>query len=372
MSSLWVRVFAACATIVVVTLAAIGIFSTRVITQEHVEHVVFRRLPGGTTQTTRAVRERPAQPPRELLADAAAAQRRRLLQGLLVAGAAALLVTFALVRSILLPLRRVSDAARSIASGDLQARAPAGGGGELGQLVRDFNAMATSMERTERMRTALARDVAHELRAPLTALRCRIDAVRDGVDPLVPALVDELSSDLRGLERLVDDLQQLATARAAGVSTAPVACAVDDVVVPVVRAYATLAGARDIALRSEIPSDLPAILVDPDRIRQVAANLIENALRHTPAGGTIVVSARRAERCVEIAVRDDGEGFPSADAGLLFERFYRADPSRSRETGGAGLGLAIARQLVEAHGGAIHAHGAPGKGATFVFTVPAR
>jgi signal transduction histidine kinase len=371
MNSLWLRVFAACAAIVVVTLTAAAIFSTGFVPQERTEQLIVLRGPNGEVRAHREahVRTRPG-----LRLDPAAAsdaQRRKLLLGFLVAGSAALIVTFVLVRSILGPLQRLSEAVRRIASGDLHARAPAGGGGEMAQLVSDFNAMAASMERTERMRTELARDVAHELRAPLTALRCRLDAVRDGVDPLVPALVEELSGDLRGLERLVDDLNQLAVMRDATISTATRPCSVADVAGPVVRAYATPAASRDIALRLDVPNDLPPIAVDPDRIRQVVANLVENALRHTPAGGEIVVSASHADGSVEIAVRDNGEGFPSADATLLFERFYRADPSRSRETGGAGLGLAIARQLVEAHGGAIRASGAPGCGATFAFTVPA-
>ena len=249
-------------------------------------------------------------------------------------------------------------------------RVPVESDDELGQLAVAFNSMAGSIERQEQLRRNMVGDVAHELRTPLTNLRGYLEAVRDSLIPADTALVDSLYEETMLLTRLVTDLHELAQAEAGQLNLLRAPAAVSDVVEQAVQILRPQADAKGVTLAVDLPPDLPEVDIDRERIGQVLRNLMNNALAHTPAGGEIGVSARRDGGFVSVAVRDTGEGISPDDLPHVFDRFYRADRSRARQTGGYGLGLAIVRQLVVSHGGTITVESRVGQGSTFTFTAP--
>jgi signal transduction histidine kinase len=295
---------------------------------------------------------------------------RFLLWGSLVAVAIALLITFFLSRRILAPIKALNLASRRLGKGDFSQRVPAKDKGELGELAQTFNSMASDLERAERLRQNMVADVAHELRTPLSNLRGYLEAARDGVIKPDAKTIRSLSEEALLLSRLVDDLQELSLADAGALKLVrqgeDIARVIDQAVVAM-RAQATAKGA---SLLANLPRRLPLCDIDSHRIRQVLRNLLENAVAHTAKGGTITVTARRQEKWVRISVTDAGEGIPPKDLPNIFERFYRVDKSRARTTGGSGLGLTIAKRLVEAHGGKIEAQSKLGRGSRFSFTLP--
>jgi len=212
-------------------------------------------------------------------------------------------------------------------------------------------------------------DVAHELRSPVTNLRCSLEAMQDGLVPLTREGVDELHEETVFLQRLIDDLQDLALAEAGRLALHMDAVEIGSVVR---RATAALMKAPGAPIDVEIAPRLPAVAGDEDRIEQILRNLLTNARRHTPADGRIAVGVSFSAPMVRITVRDTGSGIPAEHLPHIFDRFYRADGSRARATGGAGLGLAIARQLVSAHGGTISATSeGEGRGVTVTVDLPA-
>lgn len=313
-------------------------------------------------------------------ARAASEQRRQLMRSVerrtlgtvLLAGVAALAATAVLARRMLRPVEELTGIAREMASGNLGRRASASSRDEIGELGRTFNAMADGLERIEELRRRMVHDVAHELRTPLTNIRAHLEAVQDGLLAPSPEVVDSLHEEALALQRLVDDLQELALAEAGQLRIEPCAVEVREAVERVVKPLAV--AARGAVIEVAVPQAL-RVLADPDRLAQVLRNLVANALAHTPPGGWVHVCARElaedGRRMVELRVSDTGPGIAAADLPHVFERFYRGDRSRSRATGGAGLGLAITRRLVEAHGGRISAESPPGEGATLRFTLPA-
>ncbi len=305
-------------------------------------------------------------------ADAAfvTAINRSVILGALVASAAAVLATLALSDRIVRPIAHVTQAAERMAKGDLTVRVPVESADEVGHLARAFNAMADSLAQQEQLRRNMVGDVAHELRTPLTNLRGYLEAARDGLLPTDAALVNNLYEETMLLSRLVADLQELAQAEAGQLTLVRQPTALPVLIGQAVAAFQPQAEAKGLTLRQDVPADLPPVDVDPERIGQVLRNLLSNAIAHTLAGGDITISAAPAGRFVAITVRDTGTGIGPADLPHVFDRFYRADKSRARQTGGAGLGLAIAKYLVEAHGGTISVESAPGQGAAFTFTVP--
>ena len=281
-----------------------------------------------------------------------------------------LALTFVVARRVLGPVSELTGAVRRMERGDLDVRVAAPWtGDEVGELGRAFNAMASRLSTNERLRRQMVSDVAHELRSPVTNLRCTLEAMQDGLTAMDRAGVDVLLEETLFLQRLIADLQDLALAEAGQLSlrSAPV-----DIGDTIRRAAASLgAGARaPIAVTID---PLPGkVMGDAVRLEQVFRNLLANARQHTPAEGRIEVSVRvEPSGDVRIAVKDSGDGIEAAHLPLVFERFYRADASRSRATGGAGLGLAIARQVVLAHGGQITAESdGPGRGSRFIVTLP--
>jgi signal transduction histidine kinase len=306
-------------------------------------------------------------------------QRRQLVRSVergtlatvLLAGVLALAATALLARRMLRPIEELTGIAREMAGGNLSRRAGVTSRDEIGELGRTFNAMADGLERIETLRRRMVHDVAHELRTPLTNIRGHLEAVQDGLLEPTPAVIDSIHEEALALQHLVDDLQDLALAEAGQLRLEPRELELLDAVERVVRPLGV--AVQGAAIRVEVPPTL-RVVADPDRLAQVLRNLLANALAHTPPSGVVTVSAAPAdgeERMVEVRVADTGPGIAAADIPHVFERFYRGDRSRSRATGGAGLGLAITRRLVEAHGGHITAESPPGEGATFRFTVPA-
>jgi signal transduction histidine kinase len=302
---------------------------------------------------------------------------RWLLGLVLGAGVLALVSTALLSRRILRPVEELTAIAREMGHGDLSRRATIRTRDEIGELGAAFNAMADGLTRIERLRRNMVQDIAHELRTPLTSIRCQLEAIQDGLATPDRATIDSLQEEILSLGRLVENLQDLALAEAGQLSITPQPLVLLTEVERAVRAFTPPGVHRGPEIRVEIPAGAPAVQADPERLSQILRNLLQNALTHTPPEGRILIAARPLEATasgaamVEISVSDTGSGIAPADLPFLFERFYRADPSRQRLTGGAGLGLSIVKQLVEAHGGTICARSAPGEGATFLFTLPA-
>ena len=307
----------------------------------------------------------------EALALQQAFMRRRpvaiLYQSLLVVVFASL-VGLWLSRSLTAPLNRLAEAARAIGRQDLSQRVAPQGSRELVEVIGAFNAMAADLEEAEGLRRQLMADIAHELRTPLTVLQGNLQALIDDVYPLEKEEMVRLHDQTRHLSRLVEDLHVLAQAEAHRLALALAETAPVPLVKAAVNRFQPLAQARDVALRLELLGRLPAVTLDSHRITQALDNLIVNALRHTPAGGEVIVSVAAPAEGLQLRVRDSGSGIAAEHLPFVFDRFYRTDPARSRDTGGSGLGLAIARAIAEAHGGTLTA-ASPGSGQGSVFTL---
>jgi signal transduction histidine kinase len=303
--------------------------------------------------------------------DFLASVNRALLLAAVVAGLTAVLLTLALSHRIVGPVEALTAAARKMEKGDLSQRVKVQSRDEVGELARAFNAMADGLARLEQLRRNMVTDVAHELRTPLSNIRGYLEALQDGLTRLSPALIDSLYEEAMLLNRLVDDLQELALAEAGQLKLVRRPVALAEIVEQVVSLFRSRAIAKGFTVRVDLPADLPAVDADPDRVGQILRNLLINALTYTPPGGEITVLARAVDSEIEVRVRDTGIGIASEHLPYVFERFYRADKSRTRTTGGAGLGLAIVKQLVEAHGGRVWVESKMEEGTTFTFTLPA-
>ena len=298
------------------------------------------------------------------------AVRRSLWLAVGAAGLVAVLLTSLLSQRILGPVEALTAAARQMEKGDLSQRVEVRSQDEIGELAHAFNAMADGLARTEQLRRRMVSDVAHELRTPLTNIRGHLEAVRDGVLAPSPELVGSLYEEAVLLGRLVDDLQELALAEAGELRLARQPVGLGEIVEQALGAFQPQASAKRQVMRADLPPDLPPVSADAQRVGQVLRNLLQNAVTYTPAEGEIIVSARAVGAEVEVSVRDTGIGIAPEHLDQIFERFYRPDPARARSTGGAGLGLSIVRQLVEAHGGRVWAQSQVGKGSAFTFTLP--
>jgi signal transduction histidine kinase len=293
-----------------------------------------------------------------------------LLWGALLAAAVAFLITYFLSRRISAPVKALTVAARQMGQGDLSQRVLSKDKGELGELAQAFNTMAENMERGELLRRNMIADIAHELRTPLSNLKGYLEAMTDGVIKPGSGTIRSLDEEANLLSRMVDDLQELSLAEAGELK---LDCQIQDITKLLKQTVAvrqTQAAAKGVSLSADLPRKLPRVKIDTHRINQVLLNLIDNAITHTPKGGIITITARKLDQWLEISVEDTGEGISAKDLPNVFERFYRVDKSRARATGGAGLGLAIAKSLVEAHGGKIEVRSEEGKGSRFSFTLP--
>jgi signal transduction histidine kinase len=295
---------------------------------------------------------------------------RFFLWGGLLAVGIALLLTFFLSRRILAPVKALTAAARQFGKGDFSQRVDFRGKGEVNELAQSFNSMADNLERNERLRRNMVADIAHELRTPLSNLRGYLEAIVDGVVKPDDDAIRSLNEEASSLSRLVDDLQEVSLADAGEIKLIIQPEEISRLIHEVVIALQPKATGRGLTIAAKLPAGLPLLNIDSHRIKQVLHNLLENAIAHTDRGGSITVTAREQDNHVFVSVADTGEGIPEKDLPLIFERFYRVDKSRARATGGSGLGLTIARRLVEAHGGTIEVQSQPGRGSIFTFAIP--
>jgi two-component system sensor histidine kinase BaeS len=283
---------------------------------------------------------------------------------LLIAIAATVLVGGRLVR----PLRALAEAARNPA--DDQQRVPVTTRDEIGNLAQAFNELTDRRTQLETQRKALISDVAHELRSPLTNIRNWLEGAQDGVVDLDPQVLDLVLQEAVLLQHVIDDLRDLAAADAGTLRLHPEPSYVNDLLAQVVEAHRETAKTVGVRLISEPDGD-PEVTVDPHRLRQLVGNLIANAVRHTPADGVVTLHSVVTDGWLHITVADTGTGIAPDDLPRIFERFWRADASRSRQTGGSGLGLSIVQRLTEAHGGTVTAASRLGEGSVFTVRLPA-
>jgi histidine kinase len=298
----------------------------------------------------------------------------------LAAFAAALAAIFASIfvsRQVVSPLRDMMSASQRIAEGHYEERVRVPGNpakdelDELAQLALTFNLMAARLERTETMRRQLIGDVAHELRTPLAALKGYAEGLLDSVLPPDEDTFQQIYAEADRLERLVSDLQELSRVEARAFELNRKALSVSAVLNTAVSRLGRQFEEKDVALEVDVPEDLPQVYGDEYRLGQVLLNLMGNALQYTPPGGRVYVRASHHQREVFLSIKDTGIGVSAEHLPHLFDRFYRVDKSRSRAGGGSGIGLTIARQLVEAHGGRIWAESPGlGQGTTLTFTLP--
>jgi signal transduction histidine kinase len=298
------------------------------------------------------------------------ATARFFLWGGLVAIAVALVLTFILSRRILSPMRELSRAAGKLGKGDFSQRVAVDDPGELGELAVSFNTMANDLERNERLRRNMVADVAHELRTPLSNLKGYLEAINDGVIEPDAKVIESLSEESATLSHLVDELQELSLAEAGELKLISQDEDISRIIRETIMAAQAKASTKEIELTWKITDGLPLMKMDSYRIRQVLNNLLQNAIAHTRNGGRIEVTGEQRADEIAVSVTDNGEGISAEDLPNIFERFYRVDKSRTRSTGGSGLGLTIAKRFVEAHGGEISAKSEQGKGSTFTFTLP--
>jgi two-component system OmpR family sensor kinase/two-component system sensor histidine kinase BaeS len=297
--------------------------------------------------------------------------RQSLLLAALVASGLGIVAALWLSHTLTAPLARLAVSAGAFARREWQTRAPAGGPQEVAEVARAFNAMAGALEQAERQRRSLMADIAHELRTPLSVLQGNLRALLDGVYPLELREIASLYDETRLLSRLVEDLRELALADAGQLRLQLERVPAGTLLTTAVAQFTAAAEAKGIQLEVALEPDVPPVLADPGRLAQVVRNLLANALRHTPAGGRIscrlsaTTQAAGHSPSVSLSVADTGEGIAPADLPRVFERFYRSDASRARYSGGAGLGLAIAKSLIEAMGGAIEVESRPDAGSRF-------
>jgi two-component system, OmpR family, sensor histidine kinase BaeS len=315
----------------------------------------------------------PIRPPRSP-ADTAVENLHRIYNNIFIgavfATLFALLLGWVMARNIIRPLRELNTATEAIAQGDLEKQVAVSSRDEIGHLGQSFNTMTASLKRSRDLRRQMVADIAHELRNPLSIILGHAEALSEGVLPADPETLDIIYDETKHLSRLVDDLRTLSLSEAGELLLQRSPTAPKDILDRCAAAYAARAADKAVTLQSTCAVDLPKVTVDTERIVQVIFNLLDNSLKHTPAGGSIWISAAAAAGAVEITVQDTGSGIPAEDQPFVFDRFYRGKQSTGRIQDGSGLGLAISRALIELHGGKISVSSAPGQGTTMTFSLP--
>jgi len=282
----------------------------------------------------------------------------------------ALILGMAIAQQFIRPLRELDAATQAVADGDLELRVPVRSQDELGKLAESFNQMNTRLAEARDHRRQLTADIAHELRTPLSIILGHAEAMADGVLPSSPDSAAIILDESERLGKMVEDLRVLSLADTGELKYEMQSCAIGDLVKRISSAYQPLVSQKSVRLETSIPNDLPKITADSGRMNQVLNNLIANALRYTPSGGTITLSAASKEDWLELRVSDEGHGIPEEDLEAIFHRFYRLDKSRQRGEGGSGLGLAIAKSIVHYHNGKIYAENNDTIGSSFVILLP--
>jgi two-component system sensor histidine kinase BaeS len=287
---------------------------------------------------------------------------RYLIEASLIALALAVVLSFLLTRKVLKPLSQMTGLSRQIAAGHYGARVPVESRDEVGELAVAFNQMADSLERVEKLRRAMVTDMAHELRTPLTSIRGYLEALADGVVPPGKETYELLQEEILRLVRLVEDLQQLTKAEAARAFLERQEIDLPLLLSQALELHRPQFDNRGVRLEARLDGAPRQIRADRDKLLQILRNLLQNGWQHTPAGETFTVTAETLGRDLRLSFESSGVEIDEADLPHLFERFYRAEKSRSRESGGAGIGLSIVKELAEAHGGRVGAES--GQGAT--------
>ena len=313
----------------------------------------------------------------DLFANFRAAVSEALVLATLAAFVAAVVVSLFVSQRVVAPIREMMAASQRIAEGKYHERVRVRGNlardelDELGQLAVSFNQMADKLEKTETMRRELIGDVAHELRTPLATIKGSMEGLIDRVIPPEASTFREIQREADRLGRLVSDLQELSQAEAGAFELNLKPVRVGDLLQGAVERLQRQYEDKGVSLGTKIHSADDRVLADEDRIGQVLINLLGNALQYTDSGGQVWIASERAGEIIQVRIRDTGIGIPAEHLPLIFTRFYRVDKSRSRVGGGSGVGLTIAKYLVEAHGGMINAESlGAGKGSTFTFTLP--
>jgi signal transduction histidine kinase len=286
-----------------------------------------------------------------------------------IAAAFGVLMAIAIARWTTIPIVRLTDATKRMEAGDLSVRVEPSGGAELAQLAHGFNTMAGTLERNEEVRKRMVSDVAHELRAPLTNIRCELESIQDGLIAPTPERIESLHQETMHLTRLVDDLQDLALADAGRLDIRREPVSVAALAQRAAKGMEMRGRERGVTITAAGADDV-IVSADPTRAVQIITNLLTNAVASMPKPGEVRIEWRRHGSEAVVDVVDQGIGMAKEHLQHVFDRFYRVDDSRSRNTGGAGLGLAIVQQLVAAHGGRVFARSEPGTGSTFSFTLP--
>ena len=295
---------------------------------------------------------------------------RYLLQGSLLALGLAVLLSFLLTRKVLRPLSDMAAVSKKIAAGDYTARVDSASRDEVGQLAHAFNQMADSLERIEQLRRSMVVDMAHELRTPLTNIRGYLEALADGVVPPSKETFTMLQDEILRLVRLVEDLNELTKADAARAYLRRDNLALPDLIDQALELYRYQFESRGVDVETAYAASAGQLMGDRDKLLQVLRNLVQNACQYTPENGAVAISTERVAEGIKATFANTGPGIAERDLRLIFERFHRAEKSRSRDSGGAGIGLAIVKELVEAHGGTVGAESAQGQ-VRIWFTLPA-
>lgn len=293
-----------------------------------------------------------------------------LYLAVLVALLVALLMGIVLAHTLSHPLQALTKAAQSIAQGQLEQQVRVGSQDEIGQLAIAFNQMSQEVARANQMRRRMTADIAHDLRTPLTVIGGYVESMRDGILKPTAERLSLIYTEIERLQNLVGDLRMLSQADAGELPLNPQRIVPKNLLDRVAALFQHHAGRYRVNLRVEAIENLPEIRVDEARMMQVMDNLVSNALRYTPEGGEIVLSAQAHQGNLDLTVRDTGSGIAAEELPYIFDRFYRADSSRHTETGESGLGLAIVKALVEAHGGKVWAESAPGEGTSIHIDLP--
>lgn len=282
----------------------------------------------------------------------------------------AMLIAWWIARTLLEPVKRVAAATHRLASGDYSSRVAVASDDEVGQLSRDFNQLAYTLERNEKMRREFMADVSHELRTPLSVLRGELEAIEDGVRSLDQSSMKSLQGEVSMLSKLVDDLYELSLADVGALTYRKAPCLLNDLLENSLAMYRDRFTARQLQVDLELPRQPVELLADASRLQQLFSNLLENAVRYTDVNGTLRISVGVDRDTVRIDFLDSGPGVSATQLPRLFERFYRGESSRNREHGGAGLGLAICRSIANAHDGSLVADHSPYGGLWLILRLP--
>lgn len=299
--------------------------------------------------------------------------RDRSYQAMILATVIAILLAsafgFLFARNLVKPIKRLTNTAEEIARGNYEARANLKGEDELAQFGRTFDAMAEAIERDRKLERRLTTDVAHELRTPLMAIQATVEAMVDGVLPVDEERLMTVDSEVMRLSRLVDSLLKLSRLENRSNPNKKEIVDVGEVVAGIIATHEAYVRESGLTLTYRADDDV-IIMGDPDLIRQATANLISNAVRYTDEGGSIYVRVKRGESMAQISVRDTGIGLTPEEARMVFQRFWRADSGRDRESGGLGVGLTVVKEIVERHDGWVQVEGRKGEGACFTIHIP--